>query len=193
VPHAPQLVGSFERSWQLAPQQVSLELAHGWVGEHPVAHAFDTQIWPGVQSVSCKHSRHWFCAVSQCGVGALQSLASSQPAWHWPVAESQYWPCGQSPGPVQPPGPPSEPALPATAPEPALPPVVLPALPPVATEPPLPPVPLPALPPVAPTPPEAATPPSPKLTELPPPPHATASTLTPTQTHAPSRRITTSE
>jgi hypothetical protein len=80
LPQEPQLVTSVDRSWQLAPQQVSLAFAHGCVAEQPAAHVFETQISPGVQSLSCKHSRHWFCVVSQCGVGALQSLASSQPA-----------------------------------------------------------------------------------------------------------------
>ena len=82
VPHVPQLVVSVERSWQLEPQHVSAGLTQGWVGEHPCAHAFCTQICPAEQSESPTHSTQAFLDVSHFGVVPLQSVASLQPAAH---------------------------------------------------------------------------------------------------------------
>jgi hypothetical protein len=92
VPQAPQLAGSLLTSWQLAPQQVSLPAWQGCEGEQPWAHAPAEQIWPLGQSVSKRHSLHWFVLVSHLGVGAEQSLSSSQPAPHFCVDGLQYWP-----------------------------------------------------------------------------------------------------
>jgi hypothetical protein len=69
---------------------VSFAFGQGWLALQPVAHAPLAQILPDGQSLSLPHSWHWCESGLQMGVGAAQSLASSQPAPHFCVAVSQY-------------------------------------------------------------------------------------------------------